>query len=810
VLDEHQEWSPWSKPARWTMGLLEPGDWSAQWIGTDLVFERKKGFPPPDNTMPDPWFRKSFTLQERPKRATLYAASVGYHEVYVNGHLVGDAVLEPPVADHRQRARYRTYEIGELLQPGRNVIAFWLGTSWSIFPPYRTADRPQTPLLLAQAHIESPGGGRFKLATDGTWKTHPSPNTLLGVWDFMHFGGELYDARLEVPDWNDPKLNDTEWHFAKVFQPKLRLSAARVEPNRRVKRIRPVAITEATNHVYRIDLGVNCVGWFEMEVKGKPGDRIDFASSERKEEAMTHRLHSAYVIGPAGRGTFRSHFNYQSGRWIEVRGLGYKPSAGDVRAWLVRTDYERATEFECNVPLIQRVYDTALWTFENLSLGGYVVDCPQRERMGYGGDAHATTPMALDNYKMGAFYSKWSEDWRDVQGRAAAWGVEKKAGEAGAGDQLEAGNLPYTAPTYWGGGGPGWCSFCITLPWLVHQQYGDTRILEENYGTIQRWLGFLESKATNNLLRRYGGEWDFLGDWLWPGAEGVNGDTVETLFFNNCIWIYDLQTAARIAESLGKSEDARRWRERANTVRAAVHSRFYNPMEHSYVNGFEAYLALALYVEVPPQELREEVWRRLRTEILVNRQGHIWAGITGGAFLFRTLLAADRNDLLYTMVSKEDYPGWGRMLKEGATTFWEDWEGKLSRLHSSYLYVGAWPVEGLAGIRPDPEAPGFQRFIIRPGICGQPQLTRVRAAYDSIHGRIESAWEVKHQRLHVRVTVPPNTQARVFLPVRDPATVRESGKPLKQAGMKSVRVAGEETELEVRAGRYDFEMPLWR
>ncbi len=380
---------------------------------------------------------------------------------------------------------------------------------------------------------------------------------------------------------------------------------------------------------------------------------------------MTHRLHSAYIIGPSGKGTFRNRFNYGVGRWITIRGLQAKPSAEQVRGWLVRTDYARAGHFECDNDLLNRIYDVTLWTFENLSLGGYVVDCPHRERMGYGGDAHATTRTALDNYSLAAFYTKWAEDWRDVQGSASAWGTEKAEGQAGGGGKIEPGNLPYTAPTYWGGGGPAWSGFCITLPWEVYRRYGDTRILEENFPMMQRWLEFLETKAKDDLLVRWGGEWDFLGDWLWPGAKGVNGDTPETLFFNNCYWIYNLQTAARITEILGQQEAAARYHQRAETVAKAAHGRFFQPADSSYVNGLPSYLAIALMVGVPPQDVRPAVWKRLEQEILVNRKGHIWAGITGGAFLFKTLLESERNDLIYEMVRQEDYPGWGDQLRRG-------------------------------------------------------------------------------------------------------------------------------------------------
>ena len=210
VKDENGVTSAWSQAARWTMGLLEASDWMGKWIGTDDLFTRGRGSPPPDNKVPDPWLRKAFELKAKPERATVYVASVGYHELYVNGKRIGDAVLSPSATNHRKRARYATYEIADQLQEGKNVIALWLGVSWSIFPPYKTPDKPQTPIVLAQAEIRLPGGQTMRVVTDGTWRTHPSPNTLLGVWDFMFFGGERYDANKEVPGWAEANFDDSD------------------------------------------------------------------------------------------------------------------------------------------------------------------------------------------------------------------------------------------------------------------------------------------------------------------------------------------------------------------------------------------------------------------------------------------------------------------------------------------------------------------------------------------------------------------------------------------------------------------------
>ncbi len=784
VRDQDGGRSPWSAPAFWTMGMLDRAEWSGAWIGSDRLYVKGQGWPPPDNTVPDPWFRKTFTLEKVPARAVAYVASVGYHELYVNGKKVGDAVLSPNVSTHKVRARYVTYEIAPYLRAGRNAIGIWLGVSWSIFPPYWSEDRPKTPMVLAQFDFQDAAGTRTRIATDATWRTHPSPNTLLGVWDFIHFGGEWYDANKELPGWSEAELDDSTWEKPTVYTPGLALSADLAEPNRIVKEIKPVAIEEIEPGAYRIDMGVNFAGFVEIELEGQPLAQIKLQFSEHPKKPMTHNLHSVYVIGPAGKGVFRNRFNYGVGRWIQVLGMQRKPALERVRGYLVRTDYARAGYFECADELLNRIYAATLWTFENLSVGAYVVDCPQRERMGYGGDAHATTETALCNYALGAFYTKWAQDWRDVQGRD--------------------GNLPYTAPTYWGGGGPGWSGYCVTLPWLLYQRYGDARILRESFPTIQRWLAFLDSKAVDDLLVRWGGEWDFLGDWLWPGAKGVNGDTPETLFFNNCYWVYNLATAAAIAERLGAREQAADYRARAARVREAIQKKFYVKEQKSYVNGFQAYRAMALLVDLPPAEEREGVWKGLEDEIMVARRGHFHAGITGGAFLVQTLIAAGRNDLVYAMATKTDYPSFGDMLQQGATTLWEAWEGgDLSLLHSSYLWIGAWFTEGLGGIVPDPEAPGFKRFVVRPGLVDG--LPWARSRYDSLYGTIVSEWKVESERKVFAVAVPPNTTATFIAPGGKEVT--EGGKALEGvAGVTVVRANGAQTVLRLASGKYVFEV----
>lgn len=799
VKDEKGVVSAWSKPAYWTTGLLNKSDWKAKWIGTDQIYDPKQA----DCNIWDPWLRKSFTINAVPKRAMFFVASVGYHELYVNGKKVNDDVLSPAVSNHAKRARYIAYNIAPLLRPGKNVIAIWLGTSWSIFGPYIEKSRPNTPIVIAQGQI-----GTQLVKTDQTWLSKESPNKLLGSWDFAKMGGELYDANRELPEWNAIGLDDSSWTKAVVYQPNLILSAQQVEANKVFDEIKPVAIVSRPDGSYRVDMGVNFAGWTSVNISGKPGDRIDFQYSERAQDDITFNLHSAYIIGKSGKGTFRNRFNYSSGRWITIKGLKEKPKLTDVKGWMVRTNYKAATTFECSDPLQNWIYNTVKWTFQNLSIGGYIVDCPQRERLGYGGDAHATCETGMENYKMGAFYTKWMEDWRDMKGSEAIVGnmYDTTWAHKGimSGRPLHKGILPHSAPTYMGGGGPPWGGIVVSLPWFVYQQEGDRRILEKNFELITDWLEFLKSQSKDDMLMRFGGNWDFLGDWLWPGAtaEGMNNNKPQTVFLNNCYLVFNYRTAAKIARVLGKAKEAQAWENQANATSSAIHAKFYNADDYSYSDKSMGNLAAALFGDVMPANLRAVVMKRLETEILVNRAGHINVGITGGAMLFKVLRDAGRDDLIYSMTSQTTYPSWGYMKDNGATTIWEMWEKDLpghSLLHSSYLYPGAWYIDGLAGIKKDTRAPGMQRFILRPPGLTANQMTSASASMQAASGLIKTYWKREDNTLKYEITVPPNTVANLQIPVEEAKNMQGTIKYVTRLGTENGLVI-----YELKAGSYSL------
>ena len=244
-------------------------------------------------------------------------------------------------------------------------------------------------------------------------------------------------------------------------------------------------------------------------------------------------------------------------------------------------------------------------------------------------------------------------------------------------------------------------------------------------------------------------------------------------------------------------------------VRTAVHKEFFNPAENGYVNNLQAYLAAALLVELPPGELQPAIWKRFGDEITIHRKGHFWGGITGGYFIVKNLLEFDRPDLMFVMATKEDYPGWGDMLRRGATTMWESWDGSISLLHSSYLHIGAWFIEGLGGIIPDPAGPGYKRFIIKPGVLRNQPLDWVKAKFESPYGMIRSEWKIQNGTLTLNMAVPHKNTAPVYLPTQDPQSIKEGNVPLSKAqGIIRLREEKGRCVLEVQPGQYTFEANL--
>jgi alpha-L-rhamnosidase len=148
----------------------------------------------------------------------------------------------------------------------------------------------------------------------------------------------------------------------------------------------------------------------------------------------------------------------------------------------------------------------------------------------------------------------------------------------------------------------------------------------------------------------------------------------------------------------------------------------------------------------------------------------------GTHFLFEHLTQEGRNDLVYTMINQDTWPGWGYMLEQGATTVWEQWDGHNSQVHNCYLGGGAWFVRGLGGIRPDEDKPGMQHFLLKPAVIDDLRFSRVR--YKSLYGTIVCNWVRSGDSIVFDVHIPCNTYAAFTVPETGHDGVLLNGEPV--------------------------------
>jgi len=860
VWDQDGRASPWSEPARWTMGLLEASDWTAQWIAapsfasdqeevtvtkatyrtldgsisrdvTEIAKKKLAGKKPlevtPDNLggdparhvvkelvieytrggkpgtarakdfetinlfgapvgEPAPLFRKEFELASVPDSALVTVHTPAYFELYVNGQKVGNDVLSPAVFNAEYQSFSLTYDVTRHLRAGKNCIGLWLGKGWA----KRIVVRAQLDAMVA--------GQPVIVATDTSWETSLSGLCRIGGWKWGNFGGERLDARRLVPDWSKPGPNTGSWRQAVAAKPKL--GPVRTQPcpaNRVGKQLTAVAVKPLGEGKYEIDFGTALTGWLRLKMPAlKPGTvvKMTFADcrpgESRRGRGYQHfKQISEFVSAGEPGEVFQHKFNYAAFRYVIVEGLPTAPATEDGVALLIDSDLEDAGRFECSNELLGRIHQVNRWTQRCLNLGGYYVDCPHRERMGYG-DGQVAAEGFMTSFRADGFYRKWLRDWRLRQ--------------------RPDGNLPHMAPFGRGGGGPAWGGLLSAITWRHYLYYGDRRVLEENYDAVRRYVDYLESICKDGVMRKFGGKWDFIGDWVPPrrGMDTRNwppGPAAEV--FNNCYRINQMDLLVKMATALGRADDAARYRQRLREIRPLVHAAFYDADKQQYFIDEQSYYVMPLISDVTPEALRPALLKKLEENILGKNDGHLDTGMLGTYFMMEYLREIGRNDLVFTMFNQTTYPGWGYMLAEDATTLWEQWNGYWSRVHSCFTSPSNWLYQGLAGIQADPEAPGFKNVIIKPAVVGH--VTWVKAHHDSPYGRIVSHWQIQDGTLRMEVTIPANATGTVFVPTRQPDAVTESGRPADEATGVSPR--GNEdgyAVFQVGSGRYVFESPI--
>ena len=273
--------------------------------------------------------------------------------------------------------------------------------------------------LISRSRAAKP----VQVGTDETWKAKASPITPLGKGTaFGDYGGERYDARLEVPDWNAAELDDSGWEAAATFDPpQVTTSAQMVEPNRILETIKPVKIekTAGGRLADRHGQELHRLAGLRLPADLAAGKnlKIEFADNPPTGgRYATYNQRDEYVTRAGAGQVVRSRFNYHAFRYAHVTGLEQAPAtAGCQGLFHAHQLRARRRSSSRSNDLLNRIYRLVTWTYQCLSLNGYVVDCPTRERLGYGGDAGTSLETGLFNFDTGGLYSRWAANWRDAQ-----------------------------------------------------------------------------------------------------------------------------------------------------------------------------------------------------------------------------------------------------------------------------------------------------------------------------------------------------------------------------------------------------------
>ena len=752
--------SSWSEPNTWSMGLLLPTDWKANWIGhSAFPLDKIKGH----TVVPARYLRKEFKNEDKAiKRATIYISGLGLYELFVNGSRIGEQQLAPAPTNYNKIVKYNVFDVTDQLTSGGNAIGVVLGNGRLVSmrmpgePSSKDVEHFDMPKLLLQLEIQYADGSSQLICSDRTWKmTVDGP-----IQANNEFDGEIYDANKEMPGWNKTGFNDAMWMQVELMdKPEGKLSA-QMNPNIKVMdTLQPIAINETGEGVYMLDMGQNMVGWLQMKVKGQKDDRVTLRFAELLNEdgtLYTDNLRfsepkDVVILKDDQPLTWHPTFVYHGFRYVEVKGLTYKPSLADFEGQVLYDEMATTGSFESSNDMLNKIYANAFWGIRG-NYRGMPTDCPQRdERMGWFGDR--TTGCYGESYIFNnhSLYAKWLDD------------IEA--------EQNEEGSLPDVAPAFWDirSDNMTWPGVFLTASNMLYERYGDKQPMVKHYPAMKKWLAYMKNKyGLDGIITK-----DTYGDWCMPPespelihsqdpARITAAGVMSTAFY------YDFcQLMAKFAVVQGLTDDEAFFLAEADATKTAFNQKYYNKEEGYYDNNTVTANILPLRFGMVEKDDCQRVFGNILRTTVNEFDSHVSTGVVGIQQLMRGLTDYNYGELALQIATNTTYPSWGYMVENGATTIWELWNGNTAdpamNSGNHVMLLGdlvIWLYDYLAGIAP--AEPGFKVVKMRPyPIKG---LDYIQASYDSIYGIIRSSWTKTDGTFDWQITIPSNTTAQVYVP----------------------------------------------
>lgn len=782
IRDNKNHSSRWSAINSWQMGLLQHADWAgAKWIAFQEMEDSLRILPgeefvkgQPKGTINDtlPLFRKTFSITKKIKKATVFISGLGHFELSLNGKKIGDHFLDPGWVNYKKQALYVSFDVTRNLHRGENAIGVILGNGFYYIPQVKHRYKKLLvqygyPKMITRLLIEYRDGSYQNIISDKSWKAAASPITFSSI-----YGGEDYNAGLALKNWNRINFNDKAWIPVKLVDGPPALDAQAADPVKVENKFAPKEILKLNDSSWVYDLGQNASGIPEIMVKGKRGDAITLIPSEllhndsstnQNATGKPYLLH--YVLKGDGIEVWHPLFTYYGFRYVQVNGVVPKgkenphqlPVLENLRGLHISNDAKQVGSFSCSNELFNRTFNLINWSVKN-NMVSLFTDCPHREKLGWLEELHLMGNSVHYNFQVHNLLKKSVEDMKLAQ--------------------TPNGLVPEIAPEYtvftYGGDmfrdSPEWGSSSIIIPWYLYRWYGDSTVLATSYSMMKRYADYLLKKSNNYILTEGLGDWYDLG----PNPPGVSQLTPKGLTAT-AIYFYDLNILKQTATLLHKPNDVALFGRLADKVKQAFNEKFYNPQKKEYGSGSQTSNAMALYMQLVPENLKPYVLKNLVDSIVANHYA-LTAGDIGYRYVLKVLEDAGRSDIIYKMNNRSDVPGYGYQLAKGATSLTESWQAlpSVSNDHFMLGHLMEWFYSGLAGIQQAGNSIAYKQIIIHPNIVGD--IDWVKASYQSPHGLIQSNWKKVGTQFVLDVIIPPNTTAKIYLPADKNSSVTESGK----------------------------------
>jgi len=798
--------SDWSKPASWTMGLLQPSDWKARWAGWDKTTPEDvlKG----NSRLAARYLRKEFKTENKTvQKAVLYISGLGLYEASLNGNRIGEQVLSPTPTDYDKVVKYNTFNVTDQISTGDNIIGVTLGNG-RYFGMRFDRDKEMTgrqffgfPKLLAQLEITYADGSLQTVVSDDSWKvTANGPIRANNEYD-----GEEYDATKELTGWDKTGYDDSAWANAElVGAPGGKLES---QLNRNIKvmeTIQPVGIKQLQPDVFIMDMGQNMVGWLRMKVSGEKGKQVKLRFAEVLQpdgslylaNIRGAQVTDIYTLKGDGVETWEPSFTYHGFRYVEITGYPGTPAISNFEGRVVYDEMNVSGTFETSDKTINQIYKNAYWGIRG-NYRGMPTDCPQRdERMGWLGDravgSHGES-FVFDNHLL---YAKWLDDIEQAQ--------------------REDGSIPDVAPNYWMvySDNMTWPGAYVIIANMLYEQFGDMEPVRKHYESMKKWMSYMRGKyMVDNIMTK-----DTYGDWCMPPespelihskdpARKTDAAVLGTTFYYRMLYLLE-----RFANLLDKPGDAKAFADEAIAVKHSFNEKYFNAETQQYSNNAVTANLLPLCYGMVPKEYEQGVFANIVHKTMNDFNGHVSTGLVGAQWLMRGLTDNGRPDIALKIATNRTYPSWGYMAEKEATTIWELWNGDTGdpgmNSGNHVMLLGdllVWYYEYLGAIKA--AEPGFKKIEMKP--CIPEGLDYVNASYHSVYGVIKSTWKKEGAKFVWKITVPCNTTAEVYVPAKASSEVTENGKPLSEAaGVSFVGMKEDYAVFEVGSGEYEIHQTL--